>query len=139
MRMPIVVAALLAAAAPLPAVAQDAEPDMSAVTDTLSDPATQERMAHMFGMVMDVMMEMPVGQMAHSMAEATDREAPEIAPDARVRDVMGPESEELKYAMVDRVPQMMDMMGAMAGAFEAMLPQLREVADRLPRDFSETE
>ncbi|MDE1467503.1 hypothetical protein [Aurantiacibacter sp. D1-12] len=139
MRLPILAAALATIAAPLPAMAQDTAPDTSELREVLADPATIERASTMLGVMTDVMMEMPIGRMAEGMAEAIDGEAPDIDPDARVRDMMGPEAEDMPRQMAERLPQMMEMMGVMAGVLEEAMPVLREAAERLPSELSRSE
>lgn len=133
MRLPLFAAALLAAAAPLPALAQDAEDaPMASVIEVLEDPAMQEQVALTAAALMGVMMELPVGTLAESVSEAAGEEAPPIDPDARVRDLVGPDAGEVTQTLTERLPEMMTAMAGMAGLLEEMLPQLREVAERLP-------
>ena len=139
MRIPIIAAALLAATAPLPALAQDAERDSSLLTEKLADPANVERLSAMLGVMMEAMMDLPVGQMSEAMGEASDSDAPEMDPDATLRDVMGPDADEIPATMAERLPRMLAMMGVMAEALEGMRPQLREAAERIERDMPDTE
>ena len=135
MRMPIIAAAFVIAA-PLPAAAQDVAPDAQELTERLSDPELQERMAQMAGILAETLMDMPVGPMVEAMAEVSDDiERPDIAPDARVRDLVGPDADGATAEIAEKLPQMLDAMAGMAGAMETMMPHLREMAARLSQEL----
>lgn len=130
---------ILAAAAllmPLPALAQDADGEVLAdAAATLDDPMMQEQAGMMAAMMVGALLEMRVGPLAEAMAEIAGEDAPAIDPDARLADMVGPEAAEAPARVAERVPQMMGAMASLAGAFEEMLPQLREMAARLPREL----
>ena len=143
MRLPLIAALLVAA--PLPAMAQDEAPDTSALAERLTDPATQEQAAALTGVLMRALMEMPVGPLVEAMdgvAAEMDMPAPppsNIAPDARLRDVVGPQGDAAAMQLARRMPEMMETMAGMAGALEGMMPRLREMAQRLPRRLPDAE
>ncbi|MGB3166697.1 MAG: hypothetical protein WBA68_07985 [Alteraurantiacibacter sp.] len=140
----LLIAALLIAA-PLPAMAQDATPEIGALAERLTDPATQEQAAAVTGVLMRALMEMPVGPLIEAMdgvAEEMDMPASPptiIAPDARLRDVVGPQGDAAAMQLARRMPEMMETMADMAGTLEGMMPHLREMAQRLPRRLPDAE
>lgn len=139
MRIAATAAALLAISLPSHALAQDAgEGELSPVIESMSDPATQEQTALMAAMLVGALMEMPVGPLAEAAATMAGKDAPAIDPDARVRDLVGPEAGRAPEVIAERLPEMMEAMAGMAGALEQMLPQLRELAERLPQEIPQT-
>jgi len=132
MRLPILAAALLTAA-PMPAFAQATEDaPLAAVTQVLEDPAMQEQVALTAAALMGMLMELPVGALAETVSEAAGEDAPDIDPDARVRDLVDDDAQDAPQQMAERLPEMMTAMAGMTGVLEEMLPQLRDLADRLP-------
>lgn len=139
MRAPLVLSALLVAGTPLPALAQDeAESPLSDAVAMMSDPEMQEQASLMAAMLVGALLEMPVGELADSVAVMAGEEESDIDPDARVRDMLGPDAANAPEIVAERLPQMMQGMAGMAGALEAMMPQLREMAVRM-RDLHDTE
>lgn len=136
MRLPIITAALLAAAAPAPAFAQDAvDAPMNAAVEVLEDPAMQEQVSLTAAALMGMLMELPVGTLAQSVSEAAGEDGPAIDPDARLRDLVGAEGRDAPQAVAERLPGIMTAMAGMAGVLQEMLPQLRDLAERLPQSL----
>ena len=140
MRLPIIAAAAFAATAPLPALAQEVDTSRLAdAVEAMDDPAMQEQVSLMAAALVGVLLEMPVGPLMEAASEAAGEDAPAVDPNATVRDLMGPQAAEAPEIVAERLPEMMgaaaSMAGAMGGALEAMLPHLRDMADRLPRDL----
>jgi hypothetical protein len=139
MRIAATAAALLAVTVPGHALAQEAEgSELSSAIDTMSDPAMQEQVGLMAAMLVGALMEMPVGPLAEAASTMAGEDAPAIDPDARVRDLVGPEAGRAPEVIAERLPEMMEAMAGMAGALEQMLPHLRDLADRLPRDLPQS-
>lgn len=139
MRLAICAAALLALGLPSHALAQEAgEGELSSAIETLSDPAMQEQAALMAAMLVGALMEMPVGPLAEAASTMAGEAAPAIDPDARVRDFVSPEAAHAPEVIAERLPAMMEAMAGMAGTLEEMLPQLRELAERLPREMPQS-
>ncbi|QZH75383.1 MAG: hypothetical protein JY451_01810 [Erythrobacter sp.] len=135
MRIAAAAVALMAVTLPGHAFAQDAgESDLTSAVETMSDPATQEQAALMAAMLVGALMEMPVAPLAEAVSTMAGEDSPAIDPDARVRDYVGPEAARAPEVVAERLPEMMEAMAGMAGAFEQMLPQLRELAERLPQN-----
>ncbi|GGD64335.1 hypothetical protein GRI62_12050 [Erythrobacter arachoides] len=132
--------ALAAAAAPLPALAQDADNDpLAGAVERMDDPVVQEQAGLMAAMLVGALMEMRVGPLAEAMAEMTGGEGPAVDPDARVADLLGPDAADAPVRVAEQVPQMMGAMAAMAGAFGDMLPQMRAMGERMRRELPETD
>ena len=139
MRLPVLLAALalpatlLAAPAPALARAEDrAPPELSGAIAEMADPARQQQVAAMAAAMAGMLLEMPVGPMLQSMARMAGEDPEAIDPATRVADLAGPQAGEMPDEIAARVPEMMGSKAAMAGALEAMLPQLREMARNLP-------
>lgn len=141
MRIAIIAAALAASAAPLPALAQETrEADMSALTQSLADPVLQDQAAGMASLLMSVLLEMPVAPLMQATAEMAGEDPEAIDPDLRLADLAGEDAGRIPGELAQHVPKMMGAMGTMAGAFEKMLPQMREMAETMsksmPQDLS---
>ncbi len=136
MRACIIAASALALAAPLPALAQDeASPAMAELSDRLSDPVEQEKLATMVGAMGEVLMELPVGPLVNAMAKAAPEGSgmakPDIAPDATMRDLAGPGAERMQDEIADKVPVMMGMLAGLVEGLDALRPALKEMANRM--------
>lgn len=138
----------LLAAANTPAMAQDAAPadeatDASDIAATLRDPQVQATATATAAILGEVLLDLPVGPLVQAMDEAVDRlaeetgtEAPartEVAPDATLRDMLGPKGDKVATELATRVPQAMDAAADMAGAVEEMRPALEELGERMKR------
>lgn len=139
----VVAAASLALASPSIALAQDAEPEpaessLSEMTEKLSDPLFQDQAATMAAALMGAFLELPIGPMVEALDQASGGEGPDIDPDARIVD-LAPEAEDLPAEVSERLPEAMSAMSSMAQGFEAMLPALREMADRMKAAVEQSE
>ncbi len=143
MRAYIVVAATaLAFAIPTAAHAQDAtppeaEPVLAEMSEKLADPAFQAQAAAIAQVLIGSMLELPIGPLADAMDEATGGEGSEIDPDARVRD-LAPGAEALPEQVAERLPEAMTAMSAMSEGVHAMLPALRDMAERMRGAIEQT-
>lgn len=139
----IAVAASLTLAAPTAAFAQDsteppAETSLSELTEKLSDPLFQDQAATMAEALMGAFLELPIGPMVEALDQASGGEGPDIDPDARIVD-LAPEAEDLPREVSERLPEAMSAMSGMAEGFEAMLPALRDMADRMKAAVEQAE
>ena len=100
------------------------------LAEKLRDPATQDRLAGMVAVMSEVLLDLPLAPMAEAVAEASGEDPADIDPDMTLRD-MAPGADGLQDEIAEELPRMMDTMGTMAGAFETMLPALREMAERM--------
>ena len=123
------VAMASAAAVSAPALAQDA-PRSSEIVEKLNDPVTQYAVAGMLSALSKALLEVQVAPVVKAMEGVTGRTS-DLPEDATVADLAGAYPEDVQDQLVDRVPAMMSGAGAMAGAVEAMLPQLEEMAERV--------
>jgi len=135
----ICAATLAAVSLPGPAFAQEdpeaQERAFADAVDTMADPAVQEQAALMAAMLVGAVMEMPVGPLAEAAAQMAGEDAPAIDPDARVRDLVGPQAANAPEIVAERLPEMMQAMAGMAGTFEQLLPQMRAIAENYAREM----
>ncbi len=137
---PAVAAAVLALATPSLVHAQDTappetEPALAEISEKLADPEFQAQAAAMAQIFLGTMLDLKVGPLAEAMNRATDGEAPDIDPDATIRE-LAPEADELPDQVSERLPQGMNSMSAMTDGLQTMLPALRDMAARM-RDTME--
>lgn len=124
--------ALLAAAcalAPLPALAQDEA--AADVARRLSDPANQVAVTVALTALSEALLDIRIDPIRRALAAAGSDAADDLPPDARLRDLAGPDAATLPGEIGRRVPQTMGAAAGMAGAVEDMLPELRHTMERL--------
>lgn len=126
----------LALALPAAASAQDAPEDgeMTAMAETMNDPATQAEMALTMQAMGEILLDMPVGPMMEAMAEMgaemAGAQARKIDRDATLRR-MAPDAGQLPARIAEHTPRMMRAMGAMARGMAAMTPAMRNMARQM--------
>lgn len=123
-------AACLAAAALLPAPVMAQETESGEIAERLNDPMTQYAVAGMISAMSKAMLDMQIGPIMKAVEGATGR-ASDLPEDATVGDLAGTDADEMQDRLIETVPAMMASAGSMAGAVEDMLPQLREMAERM--------
>ncbi|WP_427969778.1 hypothetical protein [Altererythrobacter sp.] len=135
----LAVAAALAAASPVSLAAQEVVPDSDSrvadLSDRLSDPEEQERIAGMVDAMGEIFLAMPVGPMMEALSEATGEDGPDVDRNATVRDLAGPGADRLPAEIADKVPHMMGMMAAMARSMDAMRPMLEAMGQSLREEI----
>ncbi len=126
-----------AALAPAPAMARDRAGDnLGEAVETLSDPALQGTLAAAMASLGKAMMGIRMAPFAKAMESMGGEDPAEaIDPDATLGDMMGPEAQDMPRQISERVPQMMNGMAGMAGAFGEMLPQLEAIGKELKRSL----
>lgn len=127
MRKTLVALALTTAiVAPQAAFASEPEADrgMAELADRLSDPAEQKRVAATVHVLGEVLLGLPVGQMANAVAEAAGEEEFRANPRATLGEMAGPGSRQVPAKVAERVPHMMGMLAEMVEGMEAMRPAL---------------
>ena len=125
-------ASALALSAPTALLAQDeAVPDASAtaLADRLSDPAEQERMAGMLEAMGHILLNLPIGQLVGSVAEAAGEDSSSFDRDATLAEMAGPKAEEVPGEIAERVPQMMGMLAGLMHGLEELRPALEQMSD----------
>jgi hypothetical protein len=132
MHRSIVPAALAALAAPLPAAAQtsDAEEATAEIERTLGDPATQAAVAEGMAAASEALLDVPLAPLARAVKQAAGDDPDEVDPDMTLRRV-SPEAEDLPHKVRESLPQVMGAMAGMAGGLGAMMPAMREMAERM--------
>ena len=131
MRTIALAAVLVAFVAPVPALAQDrTEEDAARVADTLRDPALQESLANGMAAASEALLDVPLAPLARAVAEASGEDPDDVDPDLTLRRV-SPETQDVPAEIHDRLPRVMGAMAGMAGGVSAMIPALREVAERM--------
>ena len=114
---------------PLPALARDEAPvDMAR---RLSDPGTQAAVTIALTALSEAMLDMKIEPFRRALGAMGDESADDLPPDARLRDLAGPEASELPAEIGRRVPQAMGAVAGMAGAFDDLIPQLEDMAERM--------
>ena len=143
MRRHLLAAATLAAfAAPVPALAQDADEPafderegagLTEMADTLSDPERQRELAMMLRAMSEVLLDLPIAPLTDAVAEIAGEEAPLVEDGATLRSI-APEASRVPEEIEKNLPRAMEAAGTLAETLEVMLPQLRAMAER----FSDT-
>lgn len=126
------ITALVALAAPLPALAQvsDAEVATAEVEATLKDPVAQAAIAEGMAAASEALLDIPLAPLAKAVAEATGDNPDDVDPDMTLRSV-SPDAQDAPDRVRESLPRVMGAMGSMAGGMGAMIPALREMADRM--------
>lgn len=131
MRTIALAAVLVAFAAPVPVLAQDrTEEDAARVADTLRDPALQESVANGMAAASEALLDIPLAPLARAVAEASGEDPNDVDPDLTLRRV-SPEAQDVPAEIHDKLPHVMGAMAGMAGGVSAVIPALREVAERM--------
>jgi hypothetical protein len=119
----------ISALAPLPAVARD---ETSAeMARRLSDPANHVAAAVALTAISEALLDMRIEPLRRAAAAMGGDLGEDLPSDARLRDLAGPEARALPGEIGRRVPEAMGAAAGVANAFEAMLPELRAMAERL--------
>jgi hypothetical protein len=121
---------LLAFAAPLPALAQVSGTEVATaeIESTLKDPAMQAAVAEGMAAASEALLDLPLAPLAKAIAEGEDPNA--VDPGMTLRSV-SPGAEDAPRKVRESLPRMMSAMGSMAGGMGAMIPALREMAERM--------
>lgn len=128
MRRLILAAALLPLATP--ALAAEPDPALDRMARTLGDPARQQAMARAVGAMAEVLLDLPLAPIMGPLAEAAGEDPRRVDPDATLRK-MAPEAGEMPRRIERVLPRAMGAAAGMSGAFAGLLPQLRDIAERM--------
>jgi hypothetical protein len=130
LRSSLLAASLVAVAlAPVPAMARAKTPADAA--KVLSDPKMQIAVTAALASMAEAMLDLKVGPFMKAMDTATGKEDSDVPADATLRDIAGPQADDLSENIARKAPQMMGAMAGMAGAMDEMLPQLKEMGKRM--------
>jgi hypothetical protein len=131
MRPLIITATVLAAALSAPAFAQDdTEQAVARTAESLRDPVLQERMAAGMAAASEALLDVPLAPLARAVAEAAGEDPRVVDPNMTLRSV-SPEASDVPAEIHDKLPRVMGAMAGMAGGMSAMIPALREMAERM--------
>ena len=138
MRTIVLALAAGSALAPLPALAaEDSAEDsgLARAAEEMRDPVRQEQVAVMAEAVIASLLEMPVGNLLRSAAEIAGEDPEEIDPNTTLREAAGPEADEAPRLAAKALPKVMNATGALAGAIETMLPEIRRIGEDIARSL----
>jgi hypothetical protein len=122
----------------------DMQADMMALSDKMADPHVQDGVADMLGRMTQVMMNMPVGNIAAAVEKAVPGEKMRVN-GRRVRagdtvaDLAGRDGEKLPGQIDKGVHQAMGIMSGFAAAFATMLPEFEKMGEELEKSFDDLE
>ena len=134
-RVAVIGGALAAAAAlPVPALARNTNDGR--VAEVLGNPQTQQAITAVVAAMTEAMLDLKIGPIAKALegmgGDADDRRpARQIDRNATLGDLAGPEARRMPREVARKMPQMMGAMAGMAGAMEAMLPQLAAMGEKM--------
>ena len=124
-----------AALAPVPALARDAASPangLSEMSAKLADPEFQGALAGMMQAMAGAMLDMKMAPLAKAAEAMGDRKmSRRIGPETTLRDMAGRDGARMERELGEKLPQAMTAMSGMAGAMEAMLPQLEAMARKM--------
>lgn len=122
------------AALAIPASAAEPTPEVGAELDrmarTMGDPARQEAMARVMGTMAEVILDLPLAPILGPLAEAAGEDPRSVDPDTTLRKV-SPRAGDVPRQIEQQLPRAMGTIAGMSGAFADLIPQLREVAERV--------
>ena len=106
------------------------EQAVARTAETLRDPVLQQRMAAGMAAASEALLDVPLAPLARAVAEAAGEDPRVVDPNMTLRSV-SPEASDVPAEIHDKLPRMMGAMAGMAGGMSAMIPALREVAERM--------
>lgn len=127
---PVLMAVGIASAALLPNTASAREGEAGAAARVLSDPAAQLAASATLAAIAETLLDMDIAPIARAIG-AMGGGTGGLPPDARLRDLAGPEVDHMPGDIARSVPRAMGSAAEVAGAFDDMMPQFRETARRL--------
>ena len=128
MRRLVFAAALLPFAAP--ALASETDRDLDQMARVLGDPARQEALAQAMGAMAEVLLDVPLAPIIGPLAEAAGEDPRRIDRDATLRKI-SPGAGAVPRQIERQLPRAMGAMAGMSGAFAGLIPQLRDIAERM--------
>jgi hypothetical protein len=125
----------LAALATLPALPAGARPAPAGeMAEKLGDPEIQRKLADAASAMGEALLDIPLEPFARAMRTVDPEAAADLPAGATLRDMAGPGADAVPAEMGRRLPRMMGAMAGMAGTMEAMLPELKRMAERMGRE-----
>jgi hypothetical protein len=129
------VVALCASATPTLAKPRES----SRLAERMGDPALQHSLAAAVAALSEAMLDLPVEPFARAMRTMDPDAARDIPPGATVADIAGPDARRMPRELARKLPQMMGAVAGMAGAMEAMLPQLEAMGEQMRERIEDAE
>jgi hypothetical protein len=119
--------------AALPAFANDSVelPVGDDIAGKLADPGTQIAATVALTALSEMLLDLNIEPIRRAMATVDPYAGADLPPDARLRDLAGPEAGELPGEIGRRVPQTMGAAAGMIGAFQDLVPELQATVDRM--------
>lgn len=119
-----------------PAAARDGREGRDSATgdiaERLSDPSVQLAASAALAAMVESVLDMDIAPIARAARTMGGGGAMgDLPPDARVRDLAGPDARNIPGDVARKVPRAMGSAAEMAGAVDDMMPQLRETARRM--------
>lgn len=130
MRRLILTLTLLALAAPVAAAEAPTEAGLDHMAKTLGDPARQESLAHAMAAMSEALLDIPLAPILAPLAEAAGEDPRRVDRDATLRK-MAPGAGEVPRQIERQLPRAMAAMAGMSSAFADLIPQLRDMAERM--------
>lgn len=127
------------AIAPLPVSAHDSVPTAVGedLAGKLADPRNQIAATVALTALSEMLLDLRIEPFRRAMATIGDENAADLPPDARLRDLAGPDAEDLPGEIGRRVPRTMGAAAGMIGSFQDLMPELRATIDRMKRALPE--
>lgn len=122
----------------------DMQAEMMALSGKMADPRVQDGVADTLGRMTQVMMNMPVGNIAAAVEKAVPGEKVRVN-GRRVRagdtvaDLAGRDGEKLPGQIDKGVHQAMGMMSGLAAAFATMLPEFQKMGEAFEKSLDDLE
>lgn len=128
----IAIAAGLAAvaSASTPAAAREESVAEDAVKQ-LGDPQVQFAASAALAAMVEAVLDMNIGPFARAARTMGGGAMADLPDDARLRDLAGPDADDISGDVARNVPRAMGSAAEMAGAIDGMMPQFKEMARRM--------
>lgn len=118
---------------PIAAYARDGNSgaDSRAIAGKLSDPGNQVAATVALTAMSEALLDLSIAPLVRALRTADPQAGEGLPPDARLRDLAGPDADRVPKELGRRVPEVMGTAAGLANAVQDMMPQLRAMGDRL--------
>jgi hypothetical protein len=118
--------------------ARDAEADMIAMGDKMSDPDMQDGVANMVEKMGDAMMRMPIGKFASAIEKARPGTVSRRIRDRdTIADIAGDDARDMPEMLGKQSRVAMNMMGGFAKAFASMMPEFEKMGREMEASIAD--
>jgi len=111
--------------------------ETSRMAEKMRDPANQAAMAGAVAAATEAILDIPLEPLARAAEAMGDRRTARHMRGATLRDVAGPEAEDMPREISRKLPEVMGAAGGMAEAVEEMTPALKAMAREMGARMSE--